>query len=246
MGITSKNLQPVGGVSLVKRTFEFAKNAESIERVVLSTDSYEILTECVPGQISRSEFLDLPQGSVTHISQRVYLHIRRSQDADPKSKTITAVLDFLAAVQRENDWSSELLLLQPTSPFRSNSELKEMINTYLDKHYVSMVSGKLSESPHPEKSFELYPDSRIRVTPEILEKLESPRQILKELYVFDGAYYLSSVNHIEKNKSLISEKTQLFSRSGWCTLNIDNREDLELANYLAEKFQSKRFFSAPH
>jgi CMP-N-acetylneuraminic acid synthetase len=74
------------------------------------------------------------------------------------------------------------------------------------------------------------------VSPEILEKLESPRQILKKLYVFDGAYYLTSINHILDKQSLISDETRLFSRTGWGTLNIDNAEDLELANYLAIKF----------
>jgi len=237
LGIPSKNLQPVGGVSLVKRTYEFAKDAAPIDRIVISTDSYEVLAECVPGRLSKSEFLNLPHGSVTHINQETYLHVRREQDADPRSKTITSVLDFLGAVQKETNWSNQLLLLQPTSPFRSTNELKQIVDTYVDNHYVSVVSGKLSESPHPEKSFEIYPDSRIRVTSEILEKLESPRQALKQLYVFDGAYYLTAVDHIQKNKSLISEQTQLFNRSGWKTLNIDNREDLELANYLAEKLK---------
>ncbi|HCP72372.1 MAG TPA: hypothetical protein DIT91_02945, partial [Actinobacteria bacterium] len=87
-----------------------------------------------------------------------------------------------------------------------------------------------------EKSFEIFENARIKVTPEILGKLESPRQILKKLYVFDGAYYLTSVSHILDKRSLISDETQLFSRTGWGTLNIDNTEDLELANYLALKF----------
>lgn len=222
---------------MVKRTFDFAKKAVPINRIVISTDTFDVLAECVSDSISKNQFLNLPPGSVNQITQDTFLHVRRDEDADSKSKTIAAVLDFIKSVRDERDWSKDLLLLQPTSPFRRSNELKQIVDIYLNNNFVSIASGKLSESPHPEKSFELYPDSRIRVTPEILEKLESPRQVLKQLYVFDGAYYLSSIDHIQSNKSLISEQTRLFSRSGWKTLNIDNREDLELANYLSEKLK---------
>ena len=209
-----------------------------MERIVISTDSHNIFTECVPGKLSLSEFSQLPYGSVNKISQEIYLHVRREQDANPKSKTITAVLDFLAAVENEKEWSKDLLLLQPTSPFRNLTELKDLVNSYNHNNYVSMVSGKLSDSPHPEKSFEIDSTARICVTSEILDKLESPRQALKKLYVFDGAFYLTSVKHIQEYRSLISEHTQLFIRSGWKTLNIDNQEELDLANYLAEKLNT--------
>ncbi len=235
LGIPSKNLQTVGGISLVKRTYDFAKNSKPIERIVVSTDSYEVFTECFPDQLSKNDFLNMSPGSVHQINQGSYLHVRRKQDADKEAKTIAGVLDFLKAVEADLGWSSKLMLLQPTSPFRSADEIVQIVDTFSANNHVSVVSGKLSESPHPEKSFEIFSDSRICVTPEILGKLESPRQILRQLYVFDGAYYLSTVDHILDNQSLISGQTHLFSRSGWKTLNIDNKEDLELANYLSEK-----------
>ena len=237
IGIPNKNLQTVGGISLVKRTYDFAMNANPIDRVVVSTDSYEVFIECISDGLSKNDFLNIQPGSVHQINRETYLHVRRKQDADKEAKTITGVLDFLKMIEADQGWSSELMLLQPTSPFRSADEIEQIVDTFYVNNYVSVVSGKLSESPHPEKSFEIFTDSRICVTPEILGKLESPRQILRQLYVFDGAYYLNSINHILENQSLISGQTHLFSRSGWKTLNIDNKEDLELANYLAEKLK---------
>lgn len=220
----------------MKRTYDFATSANSVERVVLSTDSFEVFSECLPGILSKEEFRNIPKGTVRQVQPNEFLHVRRDADAHPMAKTISGVLDFLETVKREDAWGKDLLLLQPTSPFRNPQELSEMVSDYRNGKFKSSASGKLLESPHPEKSFELFENSRIKVSPEILEKLESPRQILKKLYVFDGAYYLTSIRHILNKQSLISDETQLFSRTGWGTLNIDNAEDLELANYLAIKF----------
>ena len=226
----------VGGKSLVKRTYDFATSANLVERVVLSTDSFEVFSECVPKIFSKEEFGSIPKGTVKQVKPNEFLHVRRDSDAHPMAKTISGVLDFLETVKGDDSWGKDLLLLQPTSPFRNSEELLEMVSSYRNSDFKSSASGKLLESPHPEKSFEIFENSRIKVTPEVLEKLESPRQILKKLYVFDGAYYLTSVSHILEKNSLISDETQLFSRTGWGTLNIDNAEDLELANYLSLKF----------
>ncbi len=204
--------------------------------MVLSTDSFEVFSECIPETLSKEEFGSIPKGTVKQVKSNEFLHVRRDSDAQPMAKTISGVLDFLETVSGNDSWGKDLLLLQPTSPFRNSQELSEMVSAYRNSDFKSSASGKLLESPHPEKSFEIFENSRIKVTPEILEKLESPRQILRKLYVFDGAYYLTAISHILEKRSLISDETQLFSRTGWGTLNIDNAEDLELANYLSLKF----------
>ena len=80
IGIHNKNLQTVGGISLVKRTYDFAMNANPIDRVVVSTDSYEVFIECISDGLSKNDFLNIQPGSVHQINRVTYLHVRRNQD----------------------------------------------------------------------------------------------------------------------------------------------------------------------
>ena len=60
-GVKNKNLRRISGSSLVQIATEFALENESIDRVIVSTDSIEIASEFLVAS-KKSEFLGLAEG----------------------------------------------------------------------------------------------------------------------------------------------------------------------------------------
>ncbi len=228
-GVKNKNLRRISGSSLVQIATKFALDNKSIDRVIVSTDSIEIASEFLVAS-KKSEFLGLAEGQSMFVEERLTLHKRRSVHATDKSLTVEAVFDVIENQELGlKDW---ILLLQPTSPFRSEKELEKMLQFTREKNSDSCVSAKIFDSPHPDKAFQLGEDLRISLAN--IEKLSRPRQELGLYYVFDGSYYLATCDSIINHKSFISPRTVIFVREGIRTLNIDNAEDMEIALLVSE------------
>jgi len=60
--------------------------------------------------------------------------------------------------------------------------------------------------------------------------------------VFDGTFYLSQIESIQRLKSLLASKTSIYLREGITTLNIDNEEDMKIALALVDKLEETQIF----
>jgi CMP-N-acetylneuraminic acid synthetase len=233
--IKEKNLQLINGKSLVLRAFEYSVNHPNIKTTVLSTESFKIVNECVPNQLSQVDFESINPGNSIEVKSNVYIHKRLDKHVTGSSKTMDSILDFLAKAPHEINILSHMLLLQPTSPFRTISEFIDIDLLARLSECDSVISAKLFDSPHPDKAFEVKSNLALVYSDQTREKLSTPRQELQRLYVFDGAYYYSKLESLKSQKSFITTNTKVFIREGWTTLNIDNNEDLFLASLIAAK-----------
>jgi hypothetical protein len=231
--ILQKNLQLVGGKSLVRRTLEFALNSHFIKSVVVSTDSSKVVEECSHDLEFVKIFNLVEAGTTFAVDARLFIHRRLDSHATSSSKTVDGILNFLENSNHAIHNEDKILLLQPTSPFRESYELEEIINLYESGSKDSVVSAKKFDSPHPDKAISITKNNFIKIEDSSLNKLSTPRQELRQLFVFDGAYYLVNKERLIKNKLLVSNKTQIYLREGLKTINIDNQEDLDFANYIA-------------
>lgn len=228
-GVPNKNLRRIGEYSLVQISVNFALACNEIDQVFLSTDSTEIANEILP-ENQKKEFLKLKEGGTIVISERLLLHKRRREQASDRSRTVETVIDIID--EEKFDKKSWILLLQPTSPFRFESEVSELLELAHVKEVNSCVSAKLFDSPHPAKAFKV--DRNMLLDAGELDKLATPRQELETFYVFDGAFYLAKVSSIKENNSLLSSSTGIFLRKGIRTLNIDTEEDMKFATSLSQ------------
>lgn len=235
-GVPNKNLRRIGKSSLVQISVNFALACKEINSVFLSTDSDEIANEFLPAN-QKMNFLDLKEGGTIEISKRLKLHKRRKDQAGDKSRTVELVLDIIQEEKIDkDDW---ILLLQPTSPFRFETEISELLDLAKMKNVQSCASAKLFDSPHPAKAFKV--DGNMLLDAGELDKLATPRQELETFYVFDGAFYLAKVSSIMMNNSFLSPSTGIFLRKGIRTLNIDTEEDMKFASSLSTLNQENPF-----
>ena len=151
-GILHKNLQPVGGYSLVARTIIAAQQANVFERIIVSSDGDEILKEAHKFQAEAIK--------------------RPGELAQDNSRTIDTILHTLRTL---NITEGTCTLLQPTSPFRSHLDIKNAMDMFKNSGVKSVISACECEH-HPYKSFSLAPNGEILSVREISD-FEAPRQV---------------------------------------------------------------------
>lgn len=232
--ISKKNLQLVGDTTLVKRTLDFASKSKLLDKVIVSTDDFEIVDNCFDQKISFNDFSSLRIGGTITLTDKLILHKRSPQIITPYAETIDVIKNYIFDLENNVNLDDCFIVLQPTTPFRLQNELEGILN--LAHEFDSVISVRLVDSPHPSKTFKIKKSNQISLSKRELNLLTKPRQKLELFYGPDGGYYVIKVKHLLKFNSLITKKTVTYLRKDPFTINIDSTNDLKLANILSEKF----------
>ena len=208
-GIVRKNLAELAGRPLIAWTIEpaVACQAEGIlARVVVSTDDPEI-AEVSAGYGAKVPFL------------------RPAVLADDTAKTVDVVLhalDFFAATGEVFD---AVMLLQPTSPLRTQEDIRLAAELFADRKAESLISV----SPEPQYNpLILYGrDGDFAVPLDSRHNQGVRRQDLPAFYIRNGAIYLTRTAYLRQTKQLISQQPLLYEMPRERSVNIDAPADLE-------------------
>ncbi len=233
-GIPKKNLQRIGGLSLIEWSFHLANESSLFDEIIISTESFEVIENLPFLSEFSQKFKDSPTDKSIKVCKNLLIHKRDFKQAQRNSKTSDLIMSYLTSTEIES--GDTLMLLQPTSPFRSIAELNAIINISKNNKELTIVSCNAFESPHPEKSFKLNKSSIIELDSRTKRNLSLPRQELNSYYVLDGAYYYLDLETFITS-GLISDNCYAFVRNGLHTVNIDTVADLEYAKYI---FTQKR------
>ena len=230
-GITDKNLQEISGRSLVEITVSYALRTQLCSSVIVSTDSEAIASKFLR-KYSTGTFEALSANSFVPGEGCVLVHKRDAKHATSEARTGDLVLDILNHYEEQN--TDKVLLLQPTSPFRSRDELEQILSDIDLSGARSCISAKRFDSPHPDKRIQVR-DGKLVLKHDTIQLTTSPRQELDQYFAFDGGFYLTQVDRFMEQGTFIDEKTLIYVREGQWTINIDNKEDLEFARFVAER-----------
>ena len=147
------------------------------------------------------------------------------------SRIVDAVLDVLSWARKHKDLNYQVvILLQPTSPLRLSSDLDSSLDMlFAAKNASSVISVNVMKD-HPVEcltgdsgrwEYLIEPNSYV-----------TGRQSYDDNYFINGAIYacycdflISSSSFVEPGKSVLFEMPQTRS------VDIDTKEDLELANF---------------
>jgi len=199
-----KNLLPLGGRPLIGWSIRAALNAASVSRVIVSTDDPEIAA------VARAEGADVPFMRPAHLA---------SDDA-------TSIDVMTHALQNLPGYEAAVLL-QPTSPFRSASDIEAGFALFRLSGAPSCTSVcPVEESPY--LMYQVDPMARLqRVVP--IPKGGLRRQDLPQVAILNGALYYVSVDRFLKDETLVHENAVGYLMPRSRSIDIDDARDLKIA-----------------
>ncbi len=211
LGIKNKNLITLKNKSLLERTIILSKKNKFIDQTIVTTNCSKMF------EISKKYNCNSKKLRPKHLSGKYSLTI----DVIKHEIKINKLKDVY------------ILLLQVTSPFRSQLLNNKFLNKFnKNKNYSSSVSVTKFDHPHPYKVQEIKNNRLISM---LNKESMVPRQKLPPVYAPNGLFYITHCNNILKNNSFFTKSTLPFLVNRPFSLNLDNNFDLILMNAL-EKY----------
>lgn len=209
-----KNSLPLGGKPLIQWSIDAAKGVEHIIDVMVSTDDKDI------ANISREGGALVPWLRPAHL-------------ATDESSSAESALHAVDWYESEKGPIDGLLLLQPTSPFRSKATIKKGIELFRTNSTVPVV-GVVSAKTHPHWTLKI---SNEKLTPFINGvDFAKHSQDLPTAYQISGAFYLISPKQLSETKSFMGDGqvTPLIAETEEEAIDIDTKLDFQLAQIVAK------------
>lgn len=211
-GVPRKNLRVVGEKPLIAWTWDIARMAPSITRLIVSTDDHEVV------ELARASNVEVP-------------FLRPATLADDLSLAVDVVEHTLSWLQQAESYRPDaVLLLQPTSPLRTAEDIEAAVALLMSKRAKSVVSV-CSVEHHPlwtkciDAEGQLYPWLTTKEMPQ-------RRQELPEIFRLNGAIYLTRRDALLKHKSFHPPGTFGYVMPIERSLDIDTPWDLLLADLI--------------
>lgn len=208
--IPRKNIRPLGGKPLIVWTIEAAIESKRLSRIIVSTEDEEI------AGVAKENGVEVP-------------FMRPLSLAQDDTPGVAPVLHAIEQLPRY-EW---VLLLQPTSPFRS----VEDINGILDLCRNEGMSSAVSVTEVIKHPFWMYKrDSNNFLEPLIPDRPDlTRRQDLPSVYELNGAMFLARTDWLIENRGFIGPKTIGYWMPKERSVDLDLPQDWDWAEYIIEK-----------
>ena len=208
-GVPKKSMQLLAGHPLITYTIKAAIDSQVFDQIIITSDDADVL------KIAAT----YPQLTL----------INRNPDlAQDNTPSVDVVLD--AAKNASLSADSLIVLLQPTSPLRTATHIKEAL-TIANSHKNTSVVSVSEASHHPYKSMTITNDMTLTA---LIDKkyLESPRQSLPKAYYPNGAIYIAKLSDIQKAGQVMTQPILPYLMSDAHSVDIDTWADFKYAEFL--------------
>lgn len=194
-----KNILDLGGKPLLTWTINTAKESGVFDKIIVSTEDDEI------GLIAKKE--------------NVVWHPRPKVLSGDNIKMMDVVLDVVLTQEVfENEVYDVIVLLQPTSPFRTAEDIRDSLNLLIKTKGDSVVSVTTAPS---DLAFDVGFAQRLRSIPNIV--------------VPNGALYLITHMALEKDVGWYGDFSYGYEMEKDRSLDIDTELDLDVARLIVQK-----------
>ena len=223
--IKDKNIQNICGFSLIEIALKKIINLDNFD-ILLSSDSYS--------------YFEHANSFINENSASTVLNFHRRSDMYSDSKaTLENVLDEILEIQSIKNKYKDIFVHQCTSPFLKRSTISKIVQKYESEELDSIFSVSLS---HPFIWKRDLSNKNSGFSP--LFDNSVPRKgtnKIDNISIETGAIYGFSLEGYLRERKRSFGKTYPFNVAKNETLDIDDYEDLKLANLLYPVFKNELF-----
>lgn len=213
--LPGKNIRPLGGKPLIVWSIDVAKDSLEICDILVSTDDSAIAAVC--------------EEAGAYVPW-----LRPAELATDTASSVDVALHALDWYEAEKGAVDGILLLQPTSPFRTPATVQRGIELF-SKHDHQPVLGVSPTHAHPMWMLKMEGDYLVPFMGDYGFRTRS--QDLPSAYVVNGAFYLITPAELRVCRSFVGAKTiPLLIESPQEAVDIDTAWDWEMAESIAADF----------
>jgi CMP-N,N'-diacetyllegionaminic acid synthase len=212
-GIPGKNVKLLAGKPLIRWTIDEACKSRLISRLLVSTDDEEIRSVSLAGGA------EVPFLRPTEIAG----------DTSPHIEVMIHTLDWLK--NEQNYQPDYVLLLQPTSPFRTVQDIDGVLQMAMDNPEVDALIGVCEAENHPFLIKKL--DHRGKLEDYLQSELAYlRRQDLPPAYVINGAIYLNKPSSLRRERKMVPTGSLAYIMPKERSLDVDTPWDFHVAELI--------------
>lgn len=212
-GLPGKNIKMLAGKPLIAYSISAALNSKFKGTVLVSTDASDI------AEVAKKAGAEVP-------------FMRPDDLATDSSSTTDVILHAIEYYKSKNVSFDLIVILQPTSPLRSSSDIDSSIELLNQKNVSAIVS--VCENEHHALWSNSLPENR-SMKDFIREEIKGKnRQQLPKNYRLNGAIYVSTMEAFLKHKGFIHEGAFAYIMPTERSVDIDSAIDFKLAELLIE------------
>lgn len=220
-GIKDKNLLKIGNKSLVQHSILHATKTKLIDRVVLTSDSENIIKS------SKNSKLDLT--------------IKRNKKiATNRTPKIYAIRDAVKKIEKLFREKYDYIIdLDVTSPLRTQRDLKSALKKIIkEKSDILLSAIPSKKNPY----FNMIEKKQNKFV--LVKKRKLPffsRQTCPKVFDLNGSIYIWSRKFLFKTDNIFKGKVSIYLMENNNAIDIDEFDDFLFVKYLYEKNKCKKF-----
>lgn len=205
--LPGKNLLTVRGLPLLAHTIIQAKKSQLVEEVFISTDDDQIASVA------------------TRYGAQV---IKRPVElADDRSSSESAVLHVLDVIENGGGkLPSATMMLQCTSPVRRVDDIDNAIRQFFAEDADSLLSGCFTK----HFIWRRLADGAEPINYDLNNRIRS--QDVEPQFQENGSIYITRTSLLRSTKNRMGGKISIYEMEFWSQFEIDQRDDLELIDWI--------------
>lgn len=209
--LPGKNIALLNKKPLIAYTIEAAQQANSLSRTLVSTDDPEI------GDVARLYSAEVP-------------FLRPAAIAADDSSMLAVIEHTLHHLEPSEDLIDAVVLLQPTSPFRTGRHIDEALELFERTGADTVTSVRIAHE-HPYYSWTQKCGEESIVPFFTLKEQLLSRQDLPPAFVENGAIYVIRRSLLVQ-ETLYGARVVPYMMDNRCSLDIDTLEDFQYAEFV--------------
>jgi CMP-N,N'-diacetyllegionaminic acid synthase len=216
-GVPRKNIKLLNGIPLIHYTIKAAQQIFDDYLICVSTDDVEIK------EIAEQTSLSVP-------------FMRPKELASDYSGSYEVLIHAINHYANNGYEADTLILLQPTSPFRTSSQIEEALKLYSNE--IDMVVSVKETKSNPY--YILFEEDGNGFLRKSKEANFTRRQDCPKVWEYNGALYIINIASLKKGAIGAFKKTVKYEMDDFSSHDIDTPFDWDMAELMIVK-QNKEY-----